>query len=124
MPLRRARSLAGDLYQAASLNLWAQAISGAQEPEKAELIALQDSVCDAADLFRTARTDNPRHLRLYWIACLDRKGLPATTPVFVTAASEAEALRLWDNAFKGKYGRCKPHAFLAPELADAATLHR
>ena len=78
MPLARARKLAGDLYEAAGLALWTEAVEAAAEPKKSELVQLQDSICDAADFLREAKASNPRHLQLFWVACLDRNGLPAT----------------------------------------------
>lgn len=123
MPLARARRIAGDLYEAAGLALWAEAIESVGEPRKSELIHLQDSICDAADFLREAKATNPRHLQLFWVACLDRDGLPATPPRFITAVNEEEALAIWREAFKGEYGRRRPRAFLAPTRADAPGLH-
>lgn len=123
MPLARARKIAGDLYEAAGLAMWADAIETAAEPKKADLIQFQDSICDAADFLRQAKATNPKHLRLFLVACLDRHGLPSTPPKFVTAASEEEALAIWREAFKGEYGRRRPHAWPAPELASAPGLH-
>ncbi|MCI4677276.1 hypothetical protein K9U39_19340 [Rhodoblastus acidophilus] len=123
MPLSRARKLAGDLYEAASLALWAEAIDGAAETKKADLVRLQDSICDAADFLREARATNPRHLQLFLVACFDRDGLPTTEPRFVTAASEAEAIAIWREAFKGEFGRKRPQARPAPALAAAPGLH-
>jgi hypothetical protein len=115
----RAHKIAGDLYEAAALDIWATAIEAAPEPRRAELIRLQDAICDAADHLREARSANPRHLRLYSVACFDRAGLPTTPPHFVAAANEAEALEIWRTAFKGSYGRKTPHARLVPELGAA-----
>jgi hypothetical protein len=123
MPLARARKLAGDLYEAASLAFWSEAIETSTEPKKSELILLQDSVCDAADFLRDAKATNPRHLQLFWVACLDRHGLPSTMPCFVTAASEEEALTIWRDAFKGEFGRRRPHAWPVPARAGAPGLH-
>jgi hypothetical protein len=117
LPLARARKLAGDLYEAAGLALWADAIESAPEPKKSDLIALQDAICDAADFLREAKATNPKHLRLFMVACLDRKGLPATAPRFVTAAGEDEALEIAREAFKSDFGRRRAHAFLVPSLA-------
>jgi hypothetical protein len=122
-PLAKARKLSGDLYQAAGLALWDEAVEAAQEPDRTVLIELQDAICDAADLLREARATNPKHLQLYWVACFDREGLPATPPRFITAAGEDEALEIFRLAFKGEFGRRKPRAHLAPALADKPTLH-
>jgi hypothetical protein len=121
-PLAKARKLSGDLYQSAALSIWAAAIEAAPEPERAVLIQLQDAICDAADLLRDARATNPKHLQLYWVACFDRDGLPATPPHFVAAASEEEALDIWRTAFKGEYGRRKPKARLVPKLGETPGL--
>jgi hypothetical protein len=123
MPLARARKLAGDLYEAAGLALWTEAIETAEEPKKSGLAHLQDSVCEAADFLREAKATNPKRLHLYCVACLDRDGLPTTEPRFITAASEKEALAIWRKAFKGAYGRRRPRARLVPALAAAAGLH-
>ena len=123
MPLARARKLAGDLYEAAGLALWTEAVEAAAEPKKSELVQLQDSICDAADFLREAKASNPRHLLLFWVACLDRNGLPATAPRFITAADEKEALESWREAFKGEYGRRRPRAWPVPTLAAAPGLH-
>jgi hypothetical protein len=123
LPLARARKLAGDLYEAAGLVFWADAIASAEEPRKSGLVQLQDSICDAADFLREAKASNPRHLQLFWVACLDRNGLPSTTPRFVTAATEEEALALWREAYKGEYGRRRPHAWPVPALAPAPGVH-
>lgn len=123
LPLAKARKLAGDLYEAAGLALWTEAIASAEEPKKSGLVQLQDSICDAADFLREAKASNPRHLRLFWVACLDRHGLPSTTPRFVTAATEEEALAIWREAFKGEYGRRRPHAWPVPALASAPGVH-
>jgi hypothetical protein len=122
-PLARARKLSGDLYQAAGLAIWAEAVEAAPEPERAVLMQLQDAICDAADLLRDARATNPKHLRLYWVACFDREGLPATPPRFITAADEDEALQIFRAAFKGEFGRRKPRAQLVPALAEKPALH-
>jgi hypothetical protein len=123
LPLAKARKLAGDLYQAAGLALWAEAIESAREPERGLLIQLQDAVCDVADLLREARATNPKHLKLYWVACLDREGLPTTPPHFVTATNEEEAVEIFRAAFKDEIGRRKPRARLAPTLAEQPQLH-
>jgi hypothetical protein len=123
MPLARARKLAGDLYEAAGLAMWANEIEPAAEPKKSDLIQLQDSICEAADFLREAKATNPKHLQLFWVACLDRHGLPSTTPRFITAATEEDALAIWREAFKGEYGRRRPHAWPAPALAAAPGLH-
>ncbi len=123
MPLARARKLAGDLYEAAGLALWAEAIETGDESKQTALAHLQDSICEAADFLREAKATNPRRLHLYWVACLDRDGLPTTEPRFVTAASEKEALAIWRKAFKGEYGRRRPRAALVPALAAAPGLH-
>ena len=123
LPLARARKLAGDLYEAAGLALWAEAIESAEEAKRSALIHLQDSVCEAADFLREAKATNPKHLHLYWVACLDLDGLPTTNPRFVTAASEKEALAIWRMAFKGEYGRRRPRAQLVPALAAAPGMH-
>jgi hypothetical protein len=120
LPLARARKLAGDLYEAAGLAWWTEAIASAEEPKKANLVQLQESICDAADFLREAKPSNPRHLQLFWVACLDRHGLPSTTPRFVTAATEEEALAIWREAFKGEYGRRRPHAWPVPALASTS----
>ena len=78
LPLAKARKLSGDLYEAAGLALWAEAIEKAQEPERATLIQLQDAICDAADLLKLAKATNPKHLHLYLVACFDRDDLPIT----------------------------------------------
>jgi hypothetical protein len=123
MPLARARKLAGDLYEAAGLALWADAIETAPEPKKSDLIALQDAICDAADFLREARATNPKHLQLFMIACIDRKGVPATAPRFVTAAGEEEALEIAREAFRSEFGRRRLHAFAVPSLAAAPGPH-
>jgi hypothetical protein len=123
LPLARARKLAGDLYEGAGLAWWTEAIASAEEPKKAHLVQLQESICDAADFLREAKASNPRHLQLFWVACLDRNGLPSTTPRFVTAASEEEALAIWREAFKGEYGRRRPHAWPVPALAFTPGVH-
>lgn len=123
LPLARARKLAGDLYEAAGLALWTEAVEAAAEPKRSELVQLQDSICDAADFLREAKASNPRHLQLFWVACLDRGGLPATAPRFVTATDEEAALAIWREAFKGEYGRRRPHAWPVPTLAAAPGLH-
>lgn len=123
MPLARARKLAGDLYEAAGLAMWAEEIESAAEPKKSGLVQLQDSICDAADFLREAKATNPRHLQLFLVACLDRHGLPSTTPRFITAADEDDALAIWREAFKGEYGRRRPHAWPAPALAAAPGMH-
>jgi hypothetical protein len=123
LPLARARKLAGDLYEAAGLALWAEAIESADESKRSALVHLQDSVCEAADFLRKAKATNPRHLQLYCVACRGSDGLPTTEPRFVTAASEKEALAIWRDAFKGEYGRRRPRADLIPALAAAPGLH-
>jgi hypothetical protein len=123
LPLARARKLAGDLYQSAGLAFWAEAIDRAQEPERDVLIHLQDAVCDVADLLKEARSTNPRHLRLYWVASFDRDGVPATPPRFITAGDEDEALKIFGTAFKGEVGRRKPRAKLVPLLAEQPQPH-
>ncbi|WP_296709218.1 hypothetical protein [Rhodoblastus sp.] len=123
LPLAKARKLAGDLYEAAGLALWTEAIASAEEPKKSGLVQLQDSICDAADFLREAKASNPQRLHLFWVACLDRHGLPSTKPRFVTAATEEEALAIWREAFKGEYGRRRPHAWPVPELASAPGVH-
>jgi hypothetical protein len=122
-PLTRARKLSGDLYQSAGLAIWAQAVEAAPEPERAVLIQLQDAICDAADLLRDARATNPKHLQLYWVACFDREGLPATPPRFITAADENEALQIFRAAFKGEFGRRQPRVQPVPALAEKPALH-
>ena len=122
LPLAKARKLSGDLYEAAGLALWAEAIEKAQEPERATLIQLQDAICDAADLLKLAKATNPKHLHLYLVACFDRDDLPITPPSFVTAASDEEALEIWRAAFKGTYGRRKPKARLVPALGETPGL--
>ncbi len=121
-PLAKARKLSGDLYQSAALSIWAAAIEAAAEPERAVLIQLQDAICDAADLLRDARATNPKHLQLYWVACFDRDGLPATPPRFITATGEDEALEIFRAAFKSEIGRRKPRARLVPKLAETPGL--
>ncbi len=123
LPVARARRLAADLYESAGLAIWAEAIEQAAEPERDLLVALQDAICDAADIMKGAKATNPKHLRLYWVACLDREGLPATPPRFITAASEKEALEIWSDAFKGEGGRRKPRAHVVPILGAAPGLH-
>jgi hypothetical protein len=127
MPLARARKLAGDLYEAAGLAMWADAIESVSESRKNALIHLQDSICDAADFLRQAKATNPKHLQLFWVACMDDQGLPCTVPRFVTAMNEEEALQIWRDAFqdavKGENGRCTPHAWPAPALAPTPRLH-
>jgi len=127
MPLARARKLAGDLYEAAGLAMWAGAIDAASESRKSALVHLQDSICDAADFLRGAKATNPRHLQLFWVACMDDRGIPCTAPRFVTAANEEQALEIWRDAFldaaKGKNGRCRPQAWPAPPLAPTPRLH-
>jgi hypothetical protein len=123
LPLARARKLAGDLYEAAGLALWAEAIESADEPKRSALVNLQDSVCEAADFLRKARATNPKHLQIYCVACQGSDGLPTTEPRFVTAASEKEALAIWRTAFKGEFGRRRPRAHLVPALAAAPGLH-
>jgi hypothetical protein len=123
LPVGRARKLAGDLYQSAGLAFWTAAIESAPEPARAELISLQDAVCDAADLFKEARAANPKHLALYMVACYDRDDLAVTPPRFITAASGQAALDIWRAAFKGVYGRRTPRAVEVPPLASAAALH-
>jgi hypothetical protein len=122
LPLARARKLAGDLYESAGLALWAEAIEKAPEPERATLIQLQDAICEAADLLKSAKATNPKHLHVYLVACFDRDDLPITPPSFVTAASDEEALKIWRAAFKGTYGRRKPKARLVPALGETPGL--
>ncbi len=121
-PLAKARKLSADLYQSAALSIWAAAIEAAAEPERAVLIELQDAICDAADLLRDARATNPKHLQLYWVACFDREGLPATPPHFVTATDEYAALEIFRTAFKSEIGRRKPRARLVPKLGETPGL--
>jgi hypothetical protein len=127
MPLARARKLAGDLYEAAGLAMWAGAIDSASESRKAALVHLQDSICDAADFLRGAKATNPHHLQLFWVACLNDEGLPCAEPRFVTAANEQQALEIWRDAFKdagkGENRRCAPRAWPAPALAPTPRLH-
>jgi hypothetical protein len=123
LPLARARKLSGDLYEAAGLRLWAEAIDAAAPDARETLIQLQDALCDAGDLFKEAKATNPKHLALFLVACFDRDGLPATPPHYVTAASEDEALAIWKAAFKGEYGRRKPRAERVPERAESSGLH-
>jgi hypothetical protein len=123
LPLARARKLAGDLYEAAGLALWAEAIETADETKRSALIHLQDSVCEAADFLREAKATNPKRLHLFCVACLGHDGLPTTKPRFVTAASEKDALAIWRKAFKGEFGRRRPRAHLVPALAAAPGLH-
>jgi len=123
LPQARARKLAGDLYQAAGLRLWADAIEAASPEVRAELIQLQDAICDAGDLLKQAKSNNPKHLALYMVACFERDGLPATPPHFITAASEDEALAIFKAAFKGAFGRRKPRATRVPDRGDEAGLH-
>ncbi len=122
LSLSRARKLAGDLYQSATLAFWAEAIEAAPAAEREMLTQLQDAICDAADLLKQARSANPRHLNLYMIAFFDREGLPAT-PHFVSAAGEDEALEIFKSAHKGEIGRRKPRARLVPLLAAEPQLH-
>ncbi|WP_294541867.1 hypothetical protein [uncultured Rhodoblastus sp.] len=122
-PLARARKLSGDLYQAASLAIWAEAVDAAPVPDRAALIELQDAICDAGDLLRDAWATNPKHLMLYWVACFDREGLPVTPPRFITATDGDEALKIFHAAFKGEFGRRKPRAYPVPALAEKPTLH-
>ena len=123
LPLSKARKLAGDLYQSASLAFWAEAIEKSSPAEREILVKLQDSVCDVADLLKEARSANPRRLHLYWVAFFDRDRLPASPPRFVTAASEAEALELFKAEFRDEIGRRKPRAQLVPHLAEQAEIH-
>jgi hypothetical protein len=123
VPLSKARKLAGDLYQTAGLAFWAEAIEKSPAAERETLIQLQDSICDAADLLKEARSANPRRLHLYWVASFDRDGLPASPPRFVTAAGEAEALVLFKAKFMDEIGRRKPRAQLVPHLAEDSQLH-
>jgi len=123
LSLARARKLAGDLYQAAGLRLWAEAIEAAAPETREELAQLQDAICDAGDLLKQAKSNNAHHLAVFMVACFDRKGLPSTTPQFITAASEDEALAIWKAAFNGEFGRRKPRAKRVPERGEAAGLH-
>lgn len=123
LPLARARKLAGDLYEVAGLNLWAEALDAAEPSRREELVQLQDAVCDAGDLLKLARLSNPKHLQLFMVACYDRDGLPATPPRFVTAANAEDALTIWKAEYKGKYGRRKPRVESVPERGDKAELH-
>jgi hypothetical protein len=123
LPLARARKLAGDLYQAAGLRLWAEAMEAATPDVREELQQLQDAICDAGDLFKAAKTSNPKRLKLFMVACYERDGLPATPPKFVTATSEDEAIAIWKAAFKGEFGRRKPRAERVPDLGELAELH-
>ena len=68
LPLARARKLSGDLYQAAGLSLWAEAIDAAAPETREELIQLQDAICDAGDLLKEAKATNPKHLALFMVA--------------------------------------------------------
>jgi len=123
LPLARARKLAGDLYQAAGLRWWTEAVEAAEPEAREELIALQDAVCDAGDLLKQARQSNPKHLHLFMVACFERDGLPGTPPQFVTAGSEDEAIEIWKAAFKGEFGRRKPRAQKIPERGEKPGLH-
>jgi hypothetical protein len=114
----RARKLAGDLYQAAGLRLWAEAIEAAAPEVREELIQLQDAVCDAGDLLKEAKQSNPKNLSLFMVACFERDGLPVTPPQYVTATGEDEAIAIWKAAFKGEFGRRKPRAQKVPERGD------
>lgn len=138
LPLARARKLAGDLYEAASLKLWAEALDRADaardEERKADLIRLQDSICDAGDFLRAAKANNPRHLRLF---CIEDDGARR----FVTAADETEALKIFRAAKKmttgikravgeaekseaGPPARVRrPRIFAVPTLAATPRLH-
>ncbi|HUO54133.1 MAG TPA: hypothetical protein VMU18_05310 [Rhodoblastus sp.] len=118
LPLARARKLAGDLYEAAGLALWAEAIESSDEPKKAALIHLQDSICDAADFLRHAKATNPRHLQLYWVS--SGEGGP---PRFVTAANEAQALAIWRETCKEEAAGRRPQVRLVPTLAPAPGPH-
>jgi hypothetical protein len=120
LPVVRARKLAGDLYEAAGLAIWSEAIERAAESERAELTQLQDAICEAADLFKAAKLANPRHLTLYMVACFDREGIPDTPPRFITAPDEAAAVAIWKLAYKGQYGRRKPRAVKIPARRDAS----
>lgn len=123
LPLARARKLAGDLYQAAGLRLWADAIEAAAPEVREELVQLQDAICDAGDLLKQARQSNPKHLALFMVACFERDDLPATPPHFVTATSEDEAIAICKAAFQGEFGRRKPRAQKIPERGDQPGLH-
>jgi len=123
LPLARARKLAGDLYQAAGLRLWAEAMETAAPDVRDELVQLQDSICDAGDLLKQAKQSNPKHLSLFMVACFERDGLPATPPQFVTAGSEDEAISIWKEIFRGEYGRRKPRALKIPDRGDQPGLH-
>ena len=123
MPLARARRLAGDLYEAAGLAIWTEALERADEAAREEILALQEAVCEAADLFKEARSTNPHRLSLYLVACYDRDGLPDTPPHFVTAASGEDAIKLWKLANRDKFGRRKPRAQKVPPRGDKPLLH-
>lgn len=137
LPLARARKLAGDLYEAAGLKLWADALETAHDDKKTDLIRLQDAICDAGDFLRSAKANNPRHLKLF---CIEDEGAPR----FVTAADETEALRVFRAAGKppGPKGSIKlankavgqqdgdaptrvrrPKIFAVPTLAPSPRLH-
>ena len=123
LPLARARKLSGDLYQAAGLRLWAEAIDAAPPQTREELTQLQDAICDAGDLLKEAKPINPKHLALFMVACFEPDGLPATPPHYVTAASEEEALAIWKAAFKDEFGRRKPRAERVPDRGESSGLH-
>lgn len=123
LPLARARKLAGDLYEAAGLRLWAEAIEAATPEARDGLIQLQDAICDAGDLLKQAKASNPKHLSMFMVACCERDGLPATPPQFITASDEDEAIAIWKAAFKGEFGRRKPRAQKIPERGDQPGLH-
>ncbi|MCW2274253.1 hypothetical protein GJ654_07395 [Rhodoblastus acidophilus] len=123
LPLTRARKLAGDLYEAAGMRLWAEAMEAASPEAREELIQAQDAICDAGDLLKQAKQCNPKHLSLFMVACFERDGLPVTPPQFITASSEDEAIAIWKAAFKGEFGRRKPRAQKIPERGDQPGLH-
>lgn len=120
LPLARARKLAGDLYEAAGLKIWAAAFDAADEAQKHELIRLQDAICDAGDFLRAAKANNPRHLRLF---CIEDDSLRR----FVTAADEAEALKIFREAQKNGAGdkrmARRPKITAVPTLGASPRLH-
>jgi hypothetical protein len=123
MPLAVARRLAGDLYEAAGLDIWNGAMERADEARRAEITALQEAVCTAADLFKSAKSAPARRLRLFMVACFDRKGAPDTPPRFITASSEQEAVTIWKTAAKNEFGRRKPRAVKIPDARETPGLH-
>ena len=120
LPLARARKLAGDLYQSAGLAIWAAAIESSGEAARAELLALQDAICDAADLFKAARATNPRHLALFLVACYDGEGLAVTPPRFVTAASAERRWKSGARPSRAPSAAASPARIQVPPLAGAA----